>query len=155
MDEPDWPLIRANVRRLWLECLSDLANFELQQRWLNRMITNPAWSYVEFMCRYFDDVLGDGRYERLIRDGIVTKEEYRCVRDFHEALDQYKEPNGVYDPDAILKDPRWREIVALGQKAVSELATLLTEADRKILLAEPRALESGDVTWPDKPNRLN
>jgi hypothetical protein len=154
MDEPDWPLIRANVRRLWLECLSDLANFELQQHWLDNMITNPAWSYVEFMCCYFDGVLGGG-YEGLIRDGIATIEESRCVHDFHEALKQYEEPNGVYDPGATLKDPHWREIVTLGQKSINELATLLTEADRAILFAKPRALETGDYTWPGKPDKLN
>jgi hypothetical protein len=153
MDEPERQSLRANVRRLWLECLSDLANFELQQRWLNKTITNPHWSYIEFMSCYFDDLLLSGAgygYERLIRDGFITAEEHHCVQDFHEALAQYKEPNGAYDPEAILKDPHWREIVALGRKSIDKLAMILTEADREILLAEPRVLEAGDFTWPNR-----
>lgn len=145
--------LRANLRRLWLECLSDLTNLELQQRWLNREISNPAWTYVEFICAYFDDLLcPNGDYEFLIRDGFVTAEEHRCIEDFHNALSQYKEPNGVYDPEAILNDPRWKEIVALGRKSIDMLAMILPQADREILLAKPRALEVGDFTWPNSPH---
>jgi hypothetical protein len=133
----------------WLGSLADLANIELQQRWLNQMITNPGWTYVEFVCKYFDDLgWSDGDYEEKFQSGFVTRDEHQCVKDFHLALDQYVAPNGDYDHLAILGDPAWQKIVALGHQSMVALEKLITDPAEKISLLEVTALRTADFTWP-------
>jgi hypothetical protein len=137
-------------KKIWrINWLISLADIELQQRWLDKRISNPAWTYAEFICNYFDDLgwSADG-YEEKIRTGFVTKEEYDCVRDFHHALDSYIAPNGSYDPLAILNDPTWQKIVAIGHQSVTNLEDLITRPDEKSLFLEQPALSPGDFTWP-------
>jgi hypothetical protein len=149
MDELEKKELRTNLRLNWLASLAALADIEVQQRWLNKNITNPEWSYVEFMASYFDDiVLLYGGYEKMIHDGFLSQEEYNCVKEFHNALDDYTEPNGQYDHEAILKDPTWQEIVTLGKQSNARLATLLVDPSEKNALAV-RALTEKDYTWPN------
>jgi hypothetical protein len=134
----------------WLGSLANLADIELQQRWLDQRIANPAWSYVEFMCRYFDDLgLSDNSYEEKIRSGLVTLDEHDCVKDFHRALDDYTAPNGDNDPSAVLGDPVWQRIVALGHQSIVKLERLIADPEEKNALLEKPVLTSGDFTWPN------
>ena len=151
MDEAKKQELRKNIRLNWLYSLSALADIELQQRWLDKRITNPAWSYVEFRCSYFDDTsLSDGGYEKMIRNGFVTHEEYNCIKNFHDALDKYKEPNGHYDPAAILDDPTWQKIVALGKQSIDKLAIILADPEeKKALLENLPTLTEKDFSWPN------
>jgi hypothetical protein len=147
------PLENHEFRKIWrlnwLGSLADLANIELQQRWLDQRITNPGWTYVEFMCKYFDDLgWSDDGYEEKIRSGFVTRDEHHCVKDFHLALDHYMAPNGDYDHSAILGDPAWQKIVAPGHQSIVELEKLIIDPEEKISLLETPALRSRDFTWP-------
>lgn len=86
----------------------------------------------------------------MIRDGFVTQEEYDCIKNFHTALETYKEPNDVYDHQAILHDPLWQNIVSLGKKSINKLAVVLTDTQEKnALLEKPSALTEKDFTWPN------
>jgi hypothetical protein len=140
--------VRTDWRLRWLASLAELSDVELQLRWVDRRITNPHWSFVEFVSCYFTDVPDSG-YEALIRRGVVSDAEYRCVRDFHEHLAAYQAPKGDFDAETILRDPRWQQIVSLGKLSVLALAPILGDQDeRDTLLGEPRPLEPGDFTWP-------
>ena len=149
MDAPKNNEWRKNWRLNWLGSLANLADIELQQRWLDRRITNPAWSYIEFMCKDFDGLgCSDDGYKEKIRSGFVTQDEHDCIRDFHRALDDYKAPNGDYDALAILDDPVWQKIVTAGHRSIVKLEKLITEPEEKAALLEKPALTFGDFTWP-------
>ena len=86
------------------------------------------------MSCYFDDVLLHFPYNHYIEIGCVTLQEYEAIRGWHEALNNYQAPqNDNYNTEAILADPKWREIVKAGEQAKAELASLLTDEERKIL----------------------
>jgi hypothetical protein len=148
---------RSNWRKSWLQSLLGLADFDLQkERWLHKDITNPAWTYVEFMCGYFDDlqIRDAGQdYEAIIKDGRVSKAEYECIKDFHQALSAYKDPNNdAYNVEAIISDPKWQRVVSIGAAAVKKLEPLITDPQEheifsKKLYAPP--LKAGDFTWPN------
>ena len=149
------PELRRLWRLHWLYCLLSLADFDLQwERWLNKEITNPQWSYVEFMCTYFDDCRTKD-YASLLEEGFVSRAEFDCIKDFHEALDSYKSPTNDYDHQAILDDPRWREIAAKGRNSLQFLRTLIIDpAEQEIFSSKPyaRALSAGDFSWPLRPS---
>lgn len=134
----------------WLGALGSLANIEMQQRWLDQSIRNPAWSFAEFMCKYFDDLgWSDDGYEEKIRSGFVERDEYDCIKDFHAGLDTYKSPNGDYDQSAVLSDPAWRKIVELGRLSIIELGKLILDQEEKTVLIRIPPLTRGDFTWPN------
>jgi|GEM_PF-5637445 hypothetical protein len=58
----------SNDKHLWIErwlgCINELTSLDFQKiSWFNRTHTNPHWSFVEFMCSYFDDLAIDEYYE--------------------------------------------------------------------------------------------
>ena len=139
-------------RNNWLISLLSLSDIDLQrERWLNKEIRNPHWSYVEFMCTYFDDTLYGQDYEFVLRDGLVREREYECIKNFHDALKKYKTPNDDdYDVMAILNDNKWQEITALGKASLERLKNLLiSEEEKEIFIKRLHAppLTSGDFTW--------
>jgi hypothetical protein len=146
--------LRRLWRLNWLCCLLSLADIDLQrERWLNKEITNPHWSYVEFRCEYFDDCRAKD-YVSLLEEGFISQAEFDCIRDFHEALDGYRPPN-QYDHHAILGDPRWHEIIAKGHISIRFLRTLITDpGEQEIFSSKPyaRALSAGDFSWPMRPS---
>jgi hypothetical protein len=142
-------------RQNWLCSLLSLADIDLQrERWLNKEITNPQWSYVEFMCFYFGDCnLRD--YGRYLEANFVSQAEFDSVKDFHEALRSYEEPTHVYDHEAILNDPKWQEITAKGRDSLQRLRGLITDpAEQEIFSSKPyaRPLSAGDFSWPLRPS---
>jgi hypothetical protein len=145
---------RRRWRQYWLCCLLSLADIELQrERWLNKEITHPHWSYVEFTCEYFNDCQAEN-YASLIQEGFISQAEFDCIKDFHEALNGYR-PTDSYDHRAILDDPRWGEIVAKGRKSLRFLRALIIDPDeQKIFSSRPyaRALSAGDFSWPLSPS---
>ncbi len=125
-------------RERWLGCINELTSFDLQQKsWLAKTQTNPHWSFVEFMCSYFDDLGIDDYYKYPIDKGWLTNQEFEIIKDWHEALDKYESPkNDDYDHSAILNDPKWLEILKIGQIMKSKLASTLNETEKKILTEE-------------------
>ena len=50
-------LTRDAWRQRWLSSFNELTSIELQQKsWLDRFNKNSHWSFVEFMCSYFDNL---------------------------------------------------------------------------------------------------
>ena len=98
---------RRAWRLRWWGCLSDFADIDLQRRrWLDPENTNPHWSYVEFMCSYFNDLLCDQGYDWASNEGLVTKEEVQAVAALHGLLDRHAAPQGDdYDNEKVLNDP--------------------------------------------------
>src|SRR5690242_4076682 len=106
----------------WLTAISELTNLDLQLKmWLDENNANPHWGFVEFMCCYFDDVFCGETYQDFLRDKWLTEAEYSCVKQWHDELLNYHAPNANdYDDVAVLNDPKWRNIVALGAKVRQE-----------------------------------
>lgn len=128
-------LTREIWRQRWLSSINELTSLELQRKsWLDRHQTNPHWSFVEFMCSYFDDLLCDFPYSHYIEIGWVSIQEYEVLRDWHEALDNYLAPrNDDHDREVILADRVWLEIVEAGEKAKLKLAVFLSKVEQEIL----------------------
>ena len=147
MQENEW---KKTYRIMWLDSLDDLANLDLQKlRWLNPNLKNQAWTYVEFMSKYFDDCVLEDGYESKIHDGYITLEEYNCIKNFHEMLDEYTPPKGSYDHESILNDPQWIKIVRLGRKSLVKLLNTLKDPEEKQrLFVSIPPLRVGDFTWP-------
>ena len=125
-------------RERWLSCINELTSLDLQKiSWLDKTHTNPHWSFVEFMCSYFDDLAIDDNYKFQLDKGWVTKVEFEIIKNWHIALDNYKSPkNDDYDNEAILNDPKWLEIFKIGVKMRNELAKTLNETERQFLTEE-------------------
>ena len=129
--------IRPRWRRNWLESISEFADQDLQRRsWFGGPDFNsPYWSFVEWMCRYFDDYSLSSGYAGFVEDGLVSQEEADAVRDFHNAADAYKAPNGDdYNHSAILSDPAWLNVVSLADTARLRLLTIIREPSERALL---------------------
>ena len=124
-------------RQNWLESFNELTSLDLQTKsWLDKKNTNPHWSFIEFMCCYFDDILF-AKYEQLIEDGWVSKEEYEIIKNWHELLDKYDSPNSDdYDHKAILDDKNWQFIVQKGIIAKNELLEKISLNERQYLIEE-------------------
>ena len=125
-------------RERWLGCINELTSLDLQKKsWLDKTHTNPHWSFVEFMCSYFDDLSIDDNYKYPIDSGWLTDQELKIIKDWHEALDKYNSPkNDDSDHEAILTDPNWLDIMQSGQIMKSKLASTLNETEKKILTEE-------------------
>ena len=122
-------------RERWLGCINELTSLELQRKsWLNRTNTNPHWSFVEFMCNYFNDLAIDENYKYQLDNNCITSQEFEIIKDWHAALDKYNSPkNDDYDHQAILNDSKWLEILKSGVTMKKKLAVRLNEKETKIL----------------------
>lgn len=125
-------------RSRWLSCLNELTSIKLQQKsWVDKSNTNPHWSFVEFMCSYFDDLAIDNQYEYPLTENWITKNEFEIIKKWHGLLDKYDSPsNDDYDVVNILKDRNWQLIVEEGQKAKIELSKIISNSEKQILNEE-------------------
>jgi len=129
MDKETW-------RRNWILIIKDLTNLEYQKRtWLDSKNTNPYYSFIEFMCSYFDDLdLSDG-YEKHIESELITKTEYEIISDWHKLLSEYESPNSDdYDNRAVLNDKNWLKIIDLGKKSLKSLKPNLDKFEQSLLI---------------------
>jgi hypothetical protein len=133
-DDAEW----RNWRTNWLSSIQEIADEETQRRlWLDKTNTNPHWSYVEYLCCYFDDLrLSDG-YGWAVEEAFVSDEEVTAVADFHRVANAYSSPTSDYDHQAILSDPKWAEVVAAAKQAQGELLGLIDDPHERRLLSEP------------------
>lgn len=141
MSEPSQKDQRRHWRMMWLSSLQAFSDDETQQsRWLDPEERNPAYSYVECMCSYFDDAfMGDeDAFQRRIRRGHLTEEEAAAVEQFHALADAYESPGGDdYDNAAILSDPKWHAVVDAAEQAKQRLLPLLKEPAEREALMQP------------------
>jgi hypothetical protein len=127
--------LRCTWRQSWLGCLQDFADADLQRRtWLDPHNQNPHWSYIEFMCSYFDDTLHGEGYGWAIGEGLVTKDEADAVAALHHLLTTHEAPGGDdYNNERILNDPAWNHIVEEARQATEKLALLLSDPAEKAI----------------------
>ncbi len=125
-------------RDRWLSCINELTSFELQRKsWVDKSNTNPHWSFVEFMCCYFDDLGIDNNYEFQLKKGWIIKKEFDSIAVWHQLLDKYDSPKkDDYDVEAILTDKKWLMIIEEGEKAKNELSGNISDEEKRILLEE-------------------
>lgn len=128
--------VRPAWRQAWLGSLQEIADLDIQKRtWLNPDNANPHYSYVEYVASYFDDLglaSGDG-YSGRIGEGVLSTAEASAVADFHTRFDAYVE-GGCWDPESVLADPQWLEVVEAARSAQTRLLLLLDDEEEKIML---------------------
>lgn len=110
----------------WKASVEELTSLEHQRKtWLDAEKPSVHYTYVEFMCCYFDDLLCGMSYNQLAENGYVSEQEKAVVIEWHTALDGYNSPrNDDYDDAAILDDHEWIRIVTLGAVAWKKLKIL-------------------------------
>lgn len=131
------PEFRARWRSDWLDAIAEFADYDLQRRsWPGGdRYNSPSWSYVEWTCRYFNDLALDSGYRVFIDDGFVSRAEADAALAFHTALDAYEPPKkDSYDFEAILSDPAWERLVSLADAARQLLLTLITDPVERDML---------------------
>ena len=131
--------LRRNWRTRWLSSIQEFADDETQKRlWLDRENTNPHFSFVEYICCYFDDLgLSDGNYDWALNEGLLSADEVAAVAHFHRAADAYDSPTDDYDHEAILADPEWALVVAAAKRAEDPLAQLIDDSYERRVLLDP------------------
>ncbi len=129
---------RKNWRENWLKSINELTSFEIQKKtWLDFENTNPHWSFIEFISCYFDDLVISENYDDEIKTGLVTKEEYETIKEWHNLIAEYKAPNNDnYNHEKILEDKIWVEILKIGEKAKRDLSGIINKTEKKILEKE-------------------
>lgn len=124
------PECRARWRSDWLCAMTEFSDYDLQRRsWSGgERYDSPYWSYVEWTCRYFNDLGLDSGYRAFIDDGFVSRDEADAALAFHAALDAYEPPNkDSYDFETILSDPAWKRVVSRADAARLRLLTLISD----------------------------
>ena len=127
---------RGVWRNQWLLAIFELTSIEYQKKtWLDLANTNPHYSFTEFMCFYFDDLLVDIPYPDYVRNGWVNEEEYLIIKKWHELLDNYDAPkNQGAENTAVINDPKWNEIVECGKAVRFKLISIISEEEKAILI---------------------
>ena len=145
--------LRRNWRMNWLRSIQEFADLDTQRRlWLDPDVPNRHYTFVEYMCSYFDDlavfddasVSGDA-YAVARAQALVSAEEAAAVEPFHATLDAYEAPAGAYDHEAMLADPKWRSVVAAAKAAQSALMPLNHDPEERRALTQVsiHAVEAG------------
>jgi hypothetical protein len=121
--------LRRSWRLNWLGSIHEFADYAAQRRhWLDPNNRNPHFSFVEYMCCYFDDLdLSNSGYEPIQNKGFLSASEVDAVRDFHAAANAYSSPTDDYDNQAILDDPNWQVVVRLAAIAKARLHILIVD----------------------------
>jgi len=121
-------------RERWLSCINELTSLDLQRKsWLDNTHSNPHWTFVEFMCSYFDDLAIDENYKYQLDKDWVTNNEFEIIEDWHNALDKYNSSKNDYDNEAILNDPEWLKILQIGVATRNNLAKILNDTEKQFL----------------------
>ena len=134
--------LRTLWRRRWLSSIQEFADLATQRRrWLDPGEPSPHYSFVEYICCYFDDLhltSDDGGYGSAVADGYVTGREAATVAEFHALADAYEPPKGEeFEGERVLEDPNWLRVVEAARIAQAALLPLLTDAEERKLLLEP------------------
>ena len=129
---------RRNWRTNWLSSIKEFADDDTQRRlWLDTTNANPHFSFVEYLCCYFDDLgLSEGGYDSAAKEYLLSAEEAAAIADFHRILNTYPRPTDVYDHKAILADPKWADVVASAKLAQAALLVLIDDPHERRLLIE-------------------
>jgi hypothetical protein len=130
--------LRRNWRINWLRSVQEVADRATQKRmWLDKENTNPHFSFVEYLCCYFNGLGLEDGYQRAVSGGLLTSGEAKAVAAFHSIFNAYCPPNGDYDHEAILADPKWNDVVLGAQQAQAALLDIIDDTDERLSLTEP------------------
>ncbi|GAA4022956.1 hypothetical protein GCM10022409_03470 [Hymenobacter glaciei] len=110
----------------WKSSIEELTSLDHQRKtWLDAEKPSVHYTFVEFMCCYFDDLLCGMSYNQLVENGYVSEQEMGALFEWHTTLDSYNSPgNNDYDDVAILNDLEWIRIASLGAVAWEKLQLL-------------------------------
>lgn len=126
---------------MWLSAIQAFSDSETQKaRWLDPAGRNPAHSFVECMCSYFDDAyLGEEKaYQKKLANGSVSAEEVTAVTEFHNLAESYESPSGDdYDHEAILRDEKWLKVADAAERSRQRLLSLITDTVERTALTHP------------------
>jgi hypothetical protein len=135
---------RDNHRRwrlLWLGSIQAFADSYTQKaQWLATTEIRHHASFSDCMSGYFDgaNLCEPNAYERRLTEGQINPAEVAAVSKFHSLAECYESPSGDdWNSDAILRDPKWQEVVAAAAEAQERLLHLLTDETEKMALTTP------------------
>lgn len=144
--------IKENIRIHWIQSIFELAHSEFQKRlWIEADYENLVGDFTECICLYFDDLNLDNGYSEFIKDGIISKSEFKIVSELHTEFDKYlkqTEKQNLPDKD-VLKDAEWINITRLGLKTWNELKKNTESTFEKEFMLE---LENKYLTKKTSPN---
>lgn len=112
--------LKQRWRLYWIHCIFEFSNIKLQHMsWIEG--ENATWpkgevwhsSFEECLAAYFDNLALDDAYVKALEAGNVSKEEASHANAFHQLAYLYIEPSE--DPEEILADEEWIEIVGLAK----------------------------------------
>ena len=138
------PDVLRRLRVGWLHSILEISDIEAQRRlWLNPENRNPHFSYVEYFESYFDVLPAHyPSVSELVEHEFISRIEASAVSEFHETLLAHESPTHDYDNEAILSDPKWREVVTAAQQARNALLEILE-------VPEERAAIHSDEEWSE------
>jgi hypothetical protein len=147
---------RREWRLLWLGSVQAFADSYSQRiRWSAASKTNPSFSFVDCMSSYFDEAYlsPEDAYDKRLARGDLTPAEVAAVTKFHSLAQSYESPGGHdWDSQAILRDPKWQEVVAAARDAQEQLLLLLSDsAERKALTIPLYGREQADADLVSSP----
>ena len=109
--------LKQRWRLYWIHCIFEFSNAKLQEMsWVQGSDADwpngEVWesSFGECISAYFDNLALDDAYEKSVQCGNVSKEEAEKASTFHTLAVFYDEPDE--NPETLLKDPEWLEVVA-------------------------------------------
>ena len=133
---------RREWRLLWLSSMQAFADSYTQMtRWPAATKAKPRFSFVGCMSGYFDEAYlrEPDAYNTRLAAGQVSSAEVAAVSRFHSLAESYESPTeDDWNSEAILRDPKWQEVVAAAQDAQQRLLSLLTDETEKDALTKPR-----------------
>ncbi len=138
MADVDHDVYRKNWHRDWLTSICEIANGDEQKiKWLDPENTNPHWSFVEYCCKYFDDLrISNIGYIGAVSEGLIDQTEADAVQDFHRVFDHYSEPTDFYDSEILLADPEWLAVTEAAKRACLALRQLISDPEEVRILLE-------------------
>jgi hypothetical protein len=132
--------LKQRWRIYWLQTVFEFSSRRLQRMsWMEGESADwpdgEVWpsSFERSQEAYFDDLALDDNYEKAIQWGNVTQEEADHAQSFHQLLVFYDEPSD--DPETIIADPEWLEVVEAAQAFWNYLKTTVT-SQREINLMQ-------------------
>ena len=131
--------LKQRWRLFWIQSIFEFSSLELQERlWIKNTTANQTnkeiWesSYDECISAYFDTLGLYDAYEKALEFGNVSQEELKKVSRFHTLAAYYEEPS--QDPQDILKDPEWLELVTEAKEFWKYLkANLRSQRERQLI----------------------
>lgn len=123
--------LKQRWRLYWIHCIFEFSTVKLQKMsWVEGPEAiwpdGEVWesSFGECMSAYFDTLALDDVYAKALAAGNVSQEEANRANTFHMLALLYDEPSE--NPDEILNDPEWMEVVESAKEFWDYLKSTVT-----------------------------